>query len=197
MKNTKELILETAYKMFLCNSYEGVTISRIIKATGLTKGAIYHYYSNKEHLFKAVVDKYMLDNKILHISNEGNMKNFLDAYILKTEKNLKTSCKAKPEINETPINYISLIFSAFKHYPGNNEIGKKHFQENIKTWKQVIRKAIETKEIKENIDADAIALCFANLGITIMTGLITGESIDNVLKTYRRQTLSLYDLIKS
>lgn len=57
MKDTKDLILKTAYNMFLYNNYEAVTINNIIKAAGLTKGALYHYYISKEELFKAVVDK--------------------------------------------------------------------------------------------------------------------------------------------
>ncbi len=36
-ENTKELILKTAYNLFLYNNYEAVTINSIIKATGLTK----------------------------------------------------------------------------------------------------------------------------------------------------------------
>jgi len=62
MKDTKETILKTAYNMFLYNNYEAVTINSIIKATGLTKGGIYYYYASKEDIFKAVVDKYMLEN---------------------------------------------------------------------------------------------------------------------------------------
>ena len=61
MKDTKDLILKTAYNMFLYNNYEAVTINNIIKAAGLTKGALYHYYISKEELFKAVVDKYMIE----------------------------------------------------------------------------------------------------------------------------------------
>ena len=197
MKKTKEKILETAYKMFLSNSYEGVTINKIIKATGLTKGAIYHYYPNKEALFKAVVDKYMLDNKILIAPEQGSMYDFVRAYVEKAERNLKMSCKKQPKIiNETPVNYISLIFSALKYYPGNEPVGKKHFCENIKIWKQVIEAAIENREIKEDIDVDAFALSFANLGSSIMTSLIVGESIDYVIEMYSRQAWALYNLIK-
>ena len=47
--------------MFLYNNYEAVTINSIIKAAGLTKGALYHYYISKEELFKAVVYKYMIE----------------------------------------------------------------------------------------------------------------------------------------
>lgn len=197
MKITKEIILETAYKMFLSNSYEGVTINKIIKATGLTKGAIYHYYSNKEALFKAVVDKYMLNDKILITSEAGSMYDFLHSYVEKVERNLKVSCKKQSGmVNETPINFISLIFSALRYYPGNESIGKKHFSENIKAWKQVIQEAIIKKEIKEGIDVEAIAMSFANLSSSIMMSLIVGESIDYVIDMYKRQAWSLYNLIK-
>ena len=74
MKDTKDLILETAYTMFLYNNYEAVTINAIIKSTGLTKGAIYHYYASKEDLFKAVVDKYVVENMIDSVNTFNSLQ---------------------------------------------------------------------------------------------------------------------------
>ena len=63
MKDTKEIILKTAYNLFLYNNYEAVTINTILKETGLAKGGLYHYFASKEELFIAVVDKSMLENR--------------------------------------------------------------------------------------------------------------------------------------
>ena len=54
MKNTKEHILQTSLLLFLQKSYTDVTMSEIVKQTGLSKGAIFHYFSSKEALFKEI-----------------------------------------------------------------------------------------------------------------------------------------------
>ena len=52
MENTKEFIIDEAFKLFLDHSYEAVSISDISQAIGFTKGALYHHFKNKEELFK-------------------------------------------------------------------------------------------------------------------------------------------------
>ena len=68
MNDTREDIIDCSYSLFLNNSYEAVSISEISKAIGLTKGALYHHFANKEELFKAVIDKY-LDLQINIVTN--------------------------------------------------------------------------------------------------------------------------------
>jgi AcrR family transcriptional regulator len=41
-------------------SYKAVTLKDLIAATGLSNGAFYHYFENKEQLFKEVADHYMI-----------------------------------------------------------------------------------------------------------------------------------------
>ena len=50
MKNTKEKILETALELFAAKGYEAVSVSDIAGKLGMTKGALYKHYTNKQHL---------------------------------------------------------------------------------------------------------------------------------------------------
>lgn len=49
-ENTKEYILEKVRPIFNKNGYSGTSLSAITEATGLTKGAIYGNFKNKEEL---------------------------------------------------------------------------------------------------------------------------------------------------
>jgi len=49
-KKTKQYILEKVSPIFNKNGYSGTSLSDITKATGLTKGAIYGNFTNKEEL---------------------------------------------------------------------------------------------------------------------------------------------------
>lgn len=62
MKNYNiERILEPAFKLFLMYNYESVSTAKLEEATGLTRGAIFYKYKTKESIFKAVIDRYVLD----------------------------------------------------------------------------------------------------------------------------------------
>lgn len=49
-------LLTTAYDLFLEHGYDDVSLDNIIQMTGGSKTSIYHYFGDKEGLFKAVCD---------------------------------------------------------------------------------------------------------------------------------------------
>lgn len=53
-------ILECSMEIFVKNGYHKTTMKEIMAATGLSKGAIYHYFSNKEQIFIAIVHEFEL-----------------------------------------------------------------------------------------------------------------------------------------
>ena len=54
-QETRKKILEAAYTLFLQYGYHGASMSRLVEATGLSKGAIYHHFSSKEEIFVEVL----------------------------------------------------------------------------------------------------------------------------------------------
>ncbi len=59
--NTKDLILEKTLKLILDKGTIDISISEIRNATNLTTGGIYYYFSDKNDIFEAIVQKYMVD----------------------------------------------------------------------------------------------------------------------------------------
>ncbi|AWT26197.1 TetR/AcrR family transcriptional regulator [Corynebacterium provencense] len=53
-------ILGAARLCFIAYGYDGATVSRLEKATGKSRGAIFHHFRNKETLFRAVAHRDML-----------------------------------------------------------------------------------------------------------------------------------------
>src|SRR5918994_6963351 len=51
----REQILAGAQRVFARQGYEGATVARLEEATGLSRGAIFSYFENKEALFVALV----------------------------------------------------------------------------------------------------------------------------------------------
>src|SRR6185312_11840470 len=51
----REQILAGAQRAFARHGYEGATVAKIEEETGLSRGAIFNYYENKEALFVSLV----------------------------------------------------------------------------------------------------------------------------------------------
>ena len=64
----KENIIKTAFRLFLKEGYKSVTISKIMSETGLSKGAIYHYFKSKEEIYQATLERYYFNMLGIDIS---------------------------------------------------------------------------------------------------------------------------------
>jgi len=54
---TRGRILEAAFWEFYRNGFQGGSLSRIVEAAGVTKGALFHHFAGKQALGYAVVDE--------------------------------------------------------------------------------------------------------------------------------------------
>ena len=61
--DTRTNILRTALQLFLQKGYKNVSYQELVKKTGLSKGAIYHYFASKEELLLAVFDMFSVSSK--------------------------------------------------------------------------------------------------------------------------------------
>lgn len=63
---TREIIMDTARKLFMKNGYEHVSMRQISTKLGYSHGAIYYHFKNKADLFYALVneDFFLLDQTL-------------------------------------------------------------------------------------------------------------------------------------
>jgi len=54
---TRRRILEAAFLEFYRNGFQGGSLNRIVKAAGITKGALFHHFAGKQDLGYAVLDE--------------------------------------------------------------------------------------------------------------------------------------------
>jgi len=54
--STRERITATARRLFSAAGYEGTSTEAVLEESGVSRGALYHHFQNKEALFTAVLD---------------------------------------------------------------------------------------------------------------------------------------------
>ena len=71
-KESKSKILEAALKLFGTQGYQNTSISEIMKLAGVSKGLMYHYFSNKEDLVKQLLlDVFKETDKLLFVASNA------------------------------------------------------------------------------------------------------------------------------
>ncbi|SFM00902.1 transcriptional regulator, TetR family [Gracilibacillus orientalis] len=56
-EDKKEIIIENAVAVFAEKGYYKATTAMVAKAAGVTQPYVFHFFKNKEELFKAVIDR--------------------------------------------------------------------------------------------------------------------------------------------
>jgi AcrR family transcriptional regulator len=75
----REQIIDGARRCFARHGYEGATVARLEEEVGLSRGAIFNYFPNKEALFVAVAAS--LSDRMTRIWLEQGFRALLDAIV--------------------------------------------------------------------------------------------------------------------
>jgi len=71
MTKTKDLIFESAIKIFSESGYRGATMDDIAANAGLAKGTLYYHFASKEEIFNFIVEEGLkiLQNQVVKIQD--------------------------------------------------------------------------------------------------------------------------------
>ncbi|WP_303925649.1 TetR/AcrR family transcriptional regulator [Draconibacterium sediminis] len=192
---TKERIIEEAFKLFLNNNYEKVSISDLENAVGKTRGAIFYFFKNKEEIFNEVIDTYMIKTQDPSVKFKFDDNISLEQFIKLYISGINTSMSRMLSISVVNIykQYFSLYLQAARIYPNFSEIMTRNSVEEINLWEKVISAAIKNKEIKA-IDTKHYATLFRScfLGLAFDRCLLYGLNTEELFTLYQ----TIYQQIK-
>ena len=109
--NTKDLIVEKTLKLILEKGTIDISISEIRNCTGLTTGGIYYHFSDKNDIFEAIMQKYMVDYMKIDFNKiplEGSTKERIHDGLLYVLHHFTDGVEIE-SINEK-INYGTVLF---------------------------------------------------------------------------------------
>jgi TetR/AcrR family transcriptional regulator, transcriptional repressor for nem operon len=195
MKDTREYILKTSLALFLQKSYRDVTMSEIVKATGLSKGAFYHYFTSKEELFREITHIFFHMGSVDYTSLiRGTFREFytgyvdyLDASISEINKMVPGSAEKSPNIN-----FFLLMFDAATRFPDFLKWEQDIYEKDVQAWTNMIAEAMQRGEISGKGSAGSIARLFLYCNDGVFIRFINSGSSD---KSFKELLLNAYDTI--
>lgn len=198
-KSHKDQLFKAAFKLFLTRHLDGISIADIEKVSGMTRGAVFYYANSKEELFKEVIkyfilEKQNIENKI-PTNNSETFKDFLIHYIDGVDKTMKSMQDIIDELSlsNASKSYLSLILDISSYDDLAEHVIRIQNNETSK-WVTVLYKAIESKEIRSDIDVMKTAKHFQYIfyGLSYIEACISGLKIENL----KEQFMNLYEIIK-
>src|SRR6516225_6049212 len=77
--STKAKIIATARRLFASAGYEGTSTEAVLEESGVSRGALYHHFENKQALFAAVLEAVEVDITAATARARANVADPLEA----------------------------------------------------------------------------------------------------------------------
>lgn len=164
-KETREKILREAAALFNQHGYSGVSMSDIMRVTGLQKGGIYNHFQNKDELALQAFDFAAECMRKQHLGVLKEHKNAVDR--------LKAMISELSNLAENPpiTGGCPLLNTAVESDDAHPAL-RQRAQIAMDGWRALIcailNKGIAKGEVRENVEADAVATVM----ISMMEGAI-------------------------
>lgn len=159
--DTKKLLELKALQFFTRHDFERSNLNDIAKALGVTKGAIYHYFTGKDDLFLAAVN-HLLDKMtelfVMGLPRDIPVKTVLDNLFMMDEmmSEVSRSLGMENDLSEYK-NILYLFLTATKKFP--EIMGRLDFLYSgfTNSLEDVLNAGIVSGELKRDVDSKAIA----------------------------------------
>jgi len=199
MNTTKEYIILTSFRLFLQKGYKEVTMSMLVKAAGLSKGAVYHYFENKEQLFKETLDNLFFSiSPFYHEPEEDSEQSFYDC-MYQYINNIK---KISERVHQYMVSdtskffYYRLMLDVANYAPDFRVKIEQANKNELIFWQKIVRKGVERGELKKDLDQEILAHHFHWLqGGIAVNSIFYGET-DLLYKSLEKAFVHLYQMIK-
>lgn len=134
---TRKLISEKAFQQFYKNGFKATSVNEIMKATGLSKGAFYHNFKNKDEIgvfvVKAQLNTQIYQAMISPLYAEGEAKTILK----KTFLNKFQAFTSDEKLMGCPVNNL------INEIGGSQNLLNEALKELINTWIKAVADIIE------------------------------------------------------
>lgn len=204
MITNREEVIDKAFKVFLRMNYEKASISTLSKACGVVKTGVVYYFPHKLDLFIAVADKFViqLQNPVNKFAEPADtLAEFINQYVDGVTRamgrivDLVTSCGEVENGCSPNFYYIHFLSQVRMYYPGIREKMEYIFRKDHEMWKNVIQKAKDSGEIRNDTDEEKTSAIFRQvfLGMSYEDAFLDGLDVNRLKDNFN----CLYSMLKA
>ncbi|KNF09031.1 TetR family transcriptional regulator [Gottschalkia purinilytica] len=153
-KQKKNELLKAARRVFIKKGYTHSTMQDIMDEAGVSRGALYSYFDNIEHVFMEVLK--FEDQIDIHFFEEDDQTHFwkqLTNWVESQQRNIET-------INESLLICKTEFFltTYYLGNRGNHSYVTERYQKLVNSIKKFIQKGSERGEFQPRLSSESIAL---------------------------------------
>jgi len=168
-------------------------MKEIVKETGLSKGAFYHYFESKETLFYEIIDHFfsaILEYDFNALPDES-LFGFYHAYAEQLNAlRFQFLANEKGDGEDfIDLNFFALLFDAFKLFPQFRSKMEAYHQKERDAWIKTIKNARAYGEIRSPLNDEQIAQIF----MFTSDGLTMNLTMESNTADLDRKLASLWD----
>lgn len=200
-KSHKRELFRVAFKMFILKSFDGVSIPDIEKATGFTRGTIFHYADTKLDLFRQVVEYYVLErqdiDRKIQVADDCTLRQFIDTYVKGVEQTMETLHEIigmDVPMRDCSRAYLNMTSQVSVLLPEVHKAFLNAMAKEERLWIEVIGRGVESGELCSDVQPAILAKIMMSLfyGRAFQDSLINGMDP----KLLKEEMLAVYERVK-
>ena len=200
-KSHKRELFRVAFKMFILKSFDGVSIPDIEKATGFTRGTIFHYADTKLDLFRQVVEYYVLErqdiDRKIQVADDCTLRQFIDTYVKGVEQTMETLHEIigmDVPMRDCSRAYLNMASQVSVLLPEVHKAFLNAMAKEERLWIEVIGRGVESGELCSDVQPAILAKIMMSLfyGRAFQDSLINGMDP----KLLKEEMLAVYEMVK-
>ena len=198
MPDLKNEIVNKSFFQFLNKGYKACSLKDLEIATGLTKGAFYYYFRNKEEILKAGIEKYL--SAVSELGEEeflqiASLKEYICVVVEQKERNAE-KLQGLIDFFIIEVAFFQLVLEVEGLFPEYrcriNELSKNR----LSRWEYMILKAKQQGEIRADLDTTVLARNLMSVSTSMLNIELSSENLRFTFSDMRLQFEQYYLLIK-
>lgn len=164
-------IVETALEIFSTKGYQDLTMDEIAKKLGISKGALYSYFTSKDEILKEIYKngRQTMQKILCEASQADDLKQVMEAiFKLTTEK------------YEKNIRIYFEILAIASHNENIKNILKDDYEKDFEVTHEFIQNLIKAKKVRTDIDSRILAQLFRSIWMGASEKLVLGYGVVEV-----------------
>ena len=152
-RNTREKIIDAAWKLFYRQGYDGTTVEEIIEESGTSRGSFYHYFQGKDDLLSTLADVFDQKYQALMETMDPEMDRFDQLMYLNRE------LFAMME-NSTPLDLVARLYSSQLVTRGDKSL-MDHNRIYYRLLRQIVLQGQERGELRRDVTVNEMVRAYA------------------------------------